>query len=67
MFNRLSNVIASTRRLTAGCVSSCTLRPDSATRATRQKVSALFPSHEVEQFTELFWSRIQQWRKDQKS
>jgi len=31
-----------------------------------KKVAALFPAHEVEQFTELFWSRIQQWRKDQK-
>jgi hypothetical protein len=35
--------------------------------AVRQKVAALFPPHEVEQFTELFWSRIQQWRKDQKA
>lgn len=30
--------------------------------AIRQKVTALFPSHEVERFTELFWSRIQEWR-----
>jgi hypothetical protein len=28
-----------------------------------QKVSALFPPHEIERFTELFWSRIQDWRK----
>lgn len=30
--------------------------------AVRQKVTALFPPHEVEKFTELFWSRIQTWR-----
>ncbi|MDN4163724.1 hypothetical protein QWY29_20370, partial [Nocardioides sp. SOB72] len=30
--------------------------------AVRQKVTALFPTHEVEQFTELFWGRIQRWR-----
>jgi hypothetical protein len=30
--------------------------------AVRQKVAALFPAHEVEKFTELFWSRIQDWR-----
>ena len=35
-------------------------------RRTRsaQKVAALFPAHEVEQFTELFWQRIQAWRAD---
>jgi hypothetical protein len=27
--------------------------------AVRQKVAALFPAHEVEKFTELFWDRIQ--------
>jgi hypothetical protein len=32
--------------------------------AVRQKVAALFPAGEVEQFTELFWNRIQQWRTD---
>lgn len=31
--------------------------------AIHQKVSALFPAHEIEEFTELFWSRIQLWRK----
>ena len=31
----------------------------------RQKVAALFPAHEVEQFTELFWERIQAWRADE--
>lgn len=30
--------------------------------AVRQKVAALFPAHEVESFTELFWKRIQGWR-----
>jgi hypothetical protein len=40
---------------------------DPAKDAIRQKVAALFPPHEIEQFTELFWSRIQQWRKDQKA
>jgi hypothetical protein len=33
-----------------------------ARRAIRLKVEALFPPHEVEQFTELFWSRVQLWR-----
>ena len=32
--------------------------------AVRQKVAALFPSHEIESFTELFWRRIQAWRAD---
>lgn len=30
--------------------------------AIHQKVSALFPAHEIEEFTELFWSRVQLWR-----
>lgn len=34
--------------------------------AVRQKTAALFPAHEVEPFTELFWNRIQAWRRDQK-
>lgn len=34
--------------------------------AVRQKTAALFPAHEVEPFTELFFKRIQQWRADQK-
>jgi hypothetical protein len=33
--------------------------------AVRQKVTALFPAHEVEQFTELFYGRIQRWRAEQ--
>ncbi len=35
--------------------------------AVRQKVTALFPAHEIEKFTELFWGRIQNWRRDQKA
>ena len=30
--------------------------------AVQQKVQALYPSHEIEEFTELFWGRIQAWR-----
>jgi hypothetical protein len=35
--------------------------------AIRQKVAALFPKHEIEPFTELFWRRVQAWRADQKA
>ncbi|HEU5310474.1 MAG TPA: hypothetical protein VFV24_03375, partial [Candidatus Eisenbacteria bacterium] len=35
-----------------------------AREAVRLKVAALFPEHEVESFTELFWSRIQTWREE---
>jgi hypothetical protein len=31
------------------------------------KVATLFPAHEIEEFTELFWQRIQAWRADQAS
>jgi hypothetical protein len=34
-----------------------------AKEAVRLKVAALFPEDEVERFTELFWGRIQDWRK----
>jgi hypothetical protein len=37
---------------------------DTARQAVRKKVAALFPEHEVESFTDLFWQRIQQWRQD---
>ncbi len=37
---------------------------EAAKSAFRAKVSALFPKHEVEQFTELFWRRVQAWRAD---
>jgi hypothetical protein len=35
---------------------------ETAKDAIRQKTAALFPAHEVETFTDLFWSRIQAWR-----
>jgi hypothetical protein len=31
----------------------------------RRKVTALYPVQEVEQFTELFWQRIQTWRAEE--
>jgi tetratricopeptide (TPR) repeat protein len=34
-----------------------------AREAIRLKVSALFPEHEVERFTDLFYERIQTWRR----
>lgn len=37
---------------------------DTAKQAVRAKVAALFPKHEVEPFTELFWNRIQAWRSE---
>lgn len=33
--------------------------------AVRKKVAALFPAHEVDQFTDLFFERIQKWRKEE--
>ncbi|WP_197431134.1 ATP-grasp domain-containing protein [Aliiruegeria sabulilitoris] len=33
--------------------------------AIRQKVEALFPHHEHEEFTQLFWDRIQLWREQE--
>ncbi len=33
--------------------------------AIHQKVSALFPPHEIEEFTEFFWQRIQLWREQE--
>ena len=30
--------------------------------AIHRKVSALFPAHEIDEFTELFWGRVQLWR-----
>lgn len=35
---------------------------DIVRNAIHQKVSSLFPKHEHEEFTELFWDRIQDWR-----
>ncbi len=37
-----------------------------AKAAFRAKVTALYPAHEVEPFTELFWNRVQAWRNDHK-
>ena len=39
---------------------------ESAKSAFRAKVTALYPKHEIEQFTELFWNRVQAWRAEQK-
>lgn len=36
-------------------------RSDIARDAVRQKVTALFPEHEIEQFTQHFWDHIQNW------
>ena len=38
---------------------------EQARDAVRQKVAALFPAHEVEEFTELFFGRIQKWRAEE--
>jgi hypothetical protein len=35
---------------------------DDARDAVRQKVISMFPDHEFDQFTQLFWDRIQLWR-----
>ncbi len=40
---------------------------DTARDAVRQKVSALYPEHEIEAFTEMFWQRIQSWRQTEGS
>jgi hypothetical protein len=37
---------------------------DEAKEAVRRKVAALFPPHEVEEFTDEFYKRIQTWRAD---
>ena len=36
---------------------------DTVHDAIRQKVTALFPAHEIDAFTELFWTRVQEWRR----
>lgn len=38
---------------------------DTLRDAIHQKVSSLFPAHEIEEFTELFWGRIQLWREQE--
>ena len=40
---------------------------DIAKDAIRQKVTALYPPHEVEAFTEHFWQQIQKWRRDEEA
>ncbi len=37
---------------------------DTVRDAIRQKVEALYPEHEWDEFTELFWQRIQTWRSE---
>lgn len=39
---------------------------DMARDAVHQKVSVMYPEHEIEEFTEMFWNRIQDWRSDSK-
>jgi len=34
--------------------------------AVNRKVTALFPAHEVEEFTEIFFGRIQRWRQEER-
>ncbi len=38
---------------------------DDARSAVRQKVAALYPAHEVDEFAERFWSSIQTWREEE--
>ena len=33
--------------------------------AIRQKVTSLYPEHEIDEYSELFWERIQKWRQEQ--
>ena len=40
---------------------------EDAREAIHQKVVSLYPEHEIERFTELFWDRIQRWRAEQAS
>jgi len=40
---------------------------EDARDAVRKKVAALFPPHEVEEFTDLFFERIQRWREEEKA
>ena len=38
---------------------------DTVHDAIRQKVTSLFPAHEIDSFTELFWNRVQDWRRNE--
>ena len=40
---------------------------DAVKAAVREKVEALYPEHEHDEFTELFWNRIQQWRESERA
>jgi hypothetical protein len=40
---------------------------DAARSAVRQKVTALYPEHEVDEFTERFWASIQVWRDEEQA
>ena len=40
---------------------------EAAKDAVRKKVQALFPAHEVDEFTNLFFERIQKWRETAKA
>ena len=35
---------------------------DTVHDAIREKVTALYPEHEIDEFVELFWNRVQKWR-----
>jgi len=36
---------------------------DTVHAAIREKVTALYPAHEIDRFVELFWQRVQEWRR----
>jgi hypothetical protein len=38
---------------------------DEAREIVRVKVASLYPRHEIDEFTEMFWSAIQDWRADE--
>jgi hypothetical protein len=38
---------------------------DEARNAVRKKVAALYPAHEVDEFTDRFWAAIQTWRAEE--
>ena len=40
---------------------------DTVHDAIREKVTALYPEHEIDDFVELFWNRVQKWRLEEGS
>ncbi|NNE10341.1 MAG: hypothetical protein HKN20_17405 [Gemmatimonadetes bacterium] len=38
---------------------------EDARKAVKAKVEAMYPEHEVDEFTDLFWERIQKWRSEE--